>query len=255
VQLPFGAVGYRLNFFSAFHGALAIALTERIGSLYLARKGFWESAAMLGVLAALSPGGSPGFVGIIVAAMLLIEWWLQRRQRPAEMRPPLGALLAGCAVPLGTGAYMFYLNYRFGDPLAFVHASAARAREPQSPLILLSDLLITPAEGWGRAIFAGRLPLDNWIDLFCVLLFIGLGVVLLYQRRWSEGALVVIGALLPLSSGLLMSQRRYMWVLFPVFILLARWGANRWVDRAITTVSLLGLGLCTALFANWYWVG
>ncbi|MCG8349217.1 MAG: DUF2723 domain-containing protein [Chloroflexales bacterium] len=30
VQLPFGDVGYRLNFFSAFHGAFTIALTERI---------------------------------------------------------------------------------------------------------------------------------------------------------------------------------------------------------------------------------
>jgi len=27
------------------------------------------------------------------------------------------------------------------------------------------------------------------------------------------------------------------------------------LDRAITALSLLGLGLFTALFANWYWVG
>ena len=67
-------------------------------------------------------------------------------------------------------------------------------------------MLITPAEGWVRTILAGDLPLDNWIDLLCVLLFIGLGGVLFFQRRWSEGALVLIGALVPLSSGLLMSH-------------------------------------------------
>jgi hypothetical protein len=52
-----------------------------------------------------------------------------------------------------------------------------------------------------------------------------------------------------------MSQRRYMWVLFPAFIILARWGKHTWVDRIIFVVSLLLLGLFTAMFANWYWVG
>jgi len=66
---------------------------------------------------------------------------------------------------------------------------------------------------------------------------------------------VTLGTLIPFSSGLLMSQRRYVWVLFPAFILLARWGEHPWADRLITTLSLLGLGLFTALFANWYWVG
>jgi hypothetical protein len=64
-----------------------------------------------------------------------------------------------------------------------------------------------------------------------------------------------MGAIIPFSSGLLMSQRRYMWVLFPAFILLARWGKNSWVDRMVFVFSLLALGLFTAMYANWYWVG
>jgi hypothetical protein len=82
-----------------------------------------------------------------------------------------------------------------------------------------------------------------------------MGLVLLYQRRWSESIFVLLGVLIPLNSGLLMSQRRYMWVLFPAFILLARWGKHQWVDRAITILFISGLALYTALFANWYWVG
>jgi hypothetical protein len=97
--------------------------------------------------------------------------------------------------------------------------------------------------------------LNSWIDLLTVLFFIGLGCVLLRQRRWSESVLGVLGSLVPLGSGLLMSQRRYVWVLFPAFILLARWGERPWVDRAITLCSLLGLELAVALFANGYWVG
>jgi hypothetical protein len=53
---------------------------------------------------------------------------------------------------------------------------------------------------------------------------------------------------------LLNSQRRYIWVLFPAFIVFARWGEWRWVDRFITALFLAGLGLMTALFANNYWV-
>jgi len=60
---------------------------------------------------------------------------------------------------------------------------------------------------------------------------LALGCVLHRQNRWSEGALVTLGAVIPFSSGLLMSQRRYMWVLLPAFVLLARWGERRWGDR------------------------
>ena len=180
---------------------------------------------------------------------------MQRRHREPAGRPPLRALAVPAAVALGTVAYMVYLWRLFGDPLAFANASAAWGREPTSPLITIADLLQQPVEGWRAALLAGSLPLDNWIDMLAVLAFLGLGVVLLTQRRWSEGVFVVLGSLVPLSSGLLMSQRRYVWVLFPAFVLLARWGGRRWIDRTITLLFLLGLGLFTAMFANWYWVG
>jgi hypothetical protein len=150
---------------------------------------------------------------------------------------------------------MLYLWRSFGDPLAFAHASSVWGREARSPFATVAELLERPAEGWASALLAGRLPLDNWVDLLAVLLFLALGCVLLRQRRWSEGAFVSLGALIPLSSGLLMSQRRYVWVLFPALVLLARWGERPRVDRLITLSFLLGLGLFTALFANWYWVG
>ncbi len=44
-------------------------------------------------------------------------------------------------------------------------------------------------------------------------------------------------------------------VLLDVWQSMARWGGNQWVDRAVTALSLLGLGLFTAMFANGYWVG
>lgn len=246
------AVWYWLIFPTAFFGSAvyteSLFLLTAVGALYFARRGYWEVAALLGIATALTR-----FVGLIVAPLLLLEWWMQRRN--GNGNAPLWGLLAPTAVPLGTLAYMAYLWRVFGDPLAFVHGAAAWARQPASPLTTMSGLLQTPAAGWGAALLAGQIHLDNWIDLAFVLVFLLLGFVLLYQRRWSEGVFVLLGVLIPFSSGLLMSQRRYVWVLFPVFILLAQWGKRPWVDRLVTAVSLICLALFMIMFANGYWVG
>jgi hypothetical protein len=248
------AVWYFLIFPAAFFGAAvyseSLFLLAAIGALYFARRGYWEVAALLGIAAALTR-----LMGLIIAPMLLAEWWQQRWERPTESRPSSWALLAALAVPLGTLGYAAYLYRAFGDPLAFIHGAAVWERQPQSPLATIAGLLQTPEGGWWPALLAGRVHPDNWIDLGFVLLFLALGLALLLRRRWSEGLFVTLGAAVALSSGLLMSQRRYVWVLFPAFILLAQWGERPWVDRLVTAVSLLLLGLFTALFANGYWVG
>ncbi len=252
------AVWYWLIFPAAFFGTAvyseSLFLLCVIGALYFARRGYWEAAALLGIGAALTR-----LVGVIVAPMLLLEWWRQWRLAQDAAKGPLGplplAVGAALAVPLGTLAYMAYLWRVFGDPLAFIHGAAAWARQPQSPLVTIAGLLETPAGGWPAALLAGQIHLDDWFDFLGVLLFLGLGVVLLYWRQWPEAAFVLLGVGAAFSSGLLMSQRRYMWVLFPAFIVLARWGGRPWVDRVVTAVSLMLLGLFTALFANGYWVG
>ncbi len=247
-------VWYLLIFPTAFFGSAvyteSLFLLWAIGALYFARKGYWELAGIFGVAATLTR-----FIGIIVAPMLLIEWFVQRRSLEGEDRPSYLALLAPALTPLGLIAYMGYLWQMFGDPLAFLSGAAAWERVPKTPWVMIGDLLQTPAGGWWSAILAGRIHQDNWIDFSLVAVFFIIALVLLFQRSWTESFYVFAGVLVPLSSGLLMSQRRYMWVLFPAFILLARWGERPWVDRLITALSLTGLALFTALFANGYWVG
>lgn len=169
-------------------------------------------------------------------------------------RPPLFAAALACLAPVGTAAFMLFLYLRFGDLLAFVHASAAWEREPQSPISLIGRLFTGLGADWPLALSPGRIRLNDWADLAFVALFLAIGLALLAERRWPEGLLVTLGVLLPLSSGLLMSQRRYMWVLFPAFVVRARWGERRSVDQLIVALSLTLLGLFTALFANGFWV-
>lgn len=248
------AVWYLLIFPTSFFGSAiyteSLFLLMTIGALYAARRGFWESAALLGIAAALTR-----LMGLIVVPLLLLEWWAQRRTRPVTERPSWWALAAPLAAPLGTGGFMVYLWRTFGDPLAFVHGAAAWERAPQSPLVTMAELLQRPATGWWEALRLGHIHVDNWLDFGMVALFMLLAGALLINRRWSEGVFVLLGVVIPFSSGLLMSQRRYVWVLFPAFVLLAQWGKRPWLDKLITTFSLLGLALFTALFANGYWVG
>lgn len=245
-------IWYFLIFPTALFGSAiyseSLFLLCAIGALYLARRGAWESAGLLGIFAALSR-----FLGILVAPLLLVEWLMQRR-KPMFRRPGNWALGAAVVVPLGTVAYMAYLGKTFGDPLAFLHASEAWGRAASSPWTMIGDLLARPEAGWGAALAGGYIHLDNWMDFLFVGSFLVFGIILLVEKRWSEGVFVTLGALIPLFSGLLMSQRRYMWVLFPAFILLARWGEKTWVDRLLTVLFLVGLALFTALFANGYWV-
>lgn len=261
------AVWYLLIFPTSFFGSAiyseSLYLLVSIAALYLARRNQWWAAGVASIM-----GSMTRFIGILLAPLLVVEWFEQRnryREAPKNIgehksvgkrKPPDWTdLVAASLAPIGTLAYMIYLAQNFGDALAFINASNVWGRTPSNLLATLAELLARPPQGWLWALSTAALPLDNWLDLAFVIFFVLMGVVLLFQKRWSEGTYVVLGALLPFTSGLLMSQRRYMWVLFPVFILLARWGKNPWVDRTVFVVSLLLLGLFTAMFANWYWVG
>ncbi len=247
------AVWYLLIFPLSFYGSAiyteSLFLLVTIAAYYFARRGQWRTSVPFAIAATLCR-----LVGIIIVPLLLLEWWRQWRLNVGEERPSLWALLVPASAPLGLVSYMAYLWYVFGDALAFANASAAWGRVPQSPFVTVADLLQRPSTGWFNAFLSGQIHFDTWIDFTFVTVFFILGIVLLYKGRHAEAALVLLGVIIPFSSGLLMSQRRYMWVLFPAFILLAEWGEHPWVDKLITAISLPLLALFTALYANGYWV-
>ena len=252
-QVSSRAVWYLLIFPTAFFGTAiyseSVFLFLSIGALLAGRRERWWLALLLGIGATATR-----LVGIVILPLLLLEWYGQWR-RSGGGWSRLWQLVFPLATPSGLLGYMLFLGTQFGDPLGFVTGSAAWGRVAQSPLMTIQALLVPPAGGWHSAFLSGQLPLNDWLDLLFVLLFSAIGITLLAQRRWGEGLFVWSGVMLAFSSGLLMSQRRYVWVLFPAFVLLARWGDNLWVDRIITFCSLIGLGLFTALFVNGHWVG
>jgi hypothetical protein len=241
---------FPLSFFGSAIYSESVFILTSVAALYFARLAKWEFAGIFAILASLSR-----FMGIIIGPVLLIEWWVQHRRTGSGGQAPASALLAVAAAPTGLLLYMAYLGYTFGDPLAFSHGSAAWGRVPTSPLTLLAQLFENSPEGILQAFATGRIHYDNWIDFLFVALFATAGIALLIRRHWSESAFVMLGVVIAFSSGLWMSQRRYMWALFPAFLVMARWGGQEdWIDRLVTAVFLAGLAIFTVMFANGYWV-
>ena len=73
--------------------------------------------------------------------------------------------------------------------------------------------------------------------------------VLAAWRQWDLTVYTLAGVLLPLSTGSFQAMSRYVMVLFPIFLVLGRFGRHRPVDGLIRVAFPVLLGLLTAGFA------
>lgn len=60
---------------------------------------------------------------------------------------------------------------------------------------------------------------------------------------------------LPLGTGQLVSQNRYVLIVIPMYMVLTRWGRHPVFDRVWSIISLLLFGLYTILFTQGFWAG
>jgi hypothetical protein len=174
---------------------------------------------------------------------------MERRRNPPESHPrrghwPCPSCLAGNRCFHAVSASSIWRSVCI---CARVQGVGSRRR---LSAYVVSGNAAAAGRGWGASLLAGRLPHNNGIEALAVLAFLRFGGVLPHHRRWSEAVFVLLGVFAPLSSGLWMSQRRYVWVLFPAFILLARWAERPWIDRTIKTVCWLPLS-STGLFGQY----
>lgn len=90
-------------------------------------------------------------------------------------------------------------------------------------------------------------------------LFLTLFATVLSFREWKYHpglALYGLAAIwLPLGTGQLVSQNRYVLIVIPMFMVLSRWGRNPVFDRIWTIASLLLFGLYAMLFTQGFWAG
>ncbi len=243
-------------FFSAVYTeSLYLLLT--VGCAYCARRRWWAWAGVLGCLASATR-----IVGISLVALVALEWLRDNgfRFRTAHRLEAWRNLWSGfsrrgyqlvwlLAIPLGLVSQMVFLGRAFGDPIAFWTTQATFGRTGFNPLVaLIRDL--EPVFRYS----SGRLPWNVPIDLAALVLVLASSVWIGSKLGSSYAVYALIGVFVPLAGGT-GSLARYVVVLFPVFMVLAHAGRKPMIDGAIRTIWPIGLGLLTALFVCWVFVG
>lgn len=180
-----------------------------------------------------------------VALFLPLLWVAWKSQPPAR----LYRLALAFVPPLLFGGYIVWMGLSVGDPLAFFKSfSMTWGRTAGTPIQAFTVYFSgEPVSlfGWSPA----------WHDLIMTLFYLALSLFLLRDekmRLWGIFALTAI--LIPIASGSLLSMPRYGAVIFPFYILLARWA-----DRLPKQVLVYGGAAAFALlfltrFVTWHWI-
>lgn len=263
-------------FFSAVYSE-SLFLLVSVGAFLAARQGRWAWAGAFAMLAALTRNS--GILLLVPLALLFLYGPRADRAaavaaaaRPgwARLRPrhPLApqALWLGLA-PLGLALWLGWCALALGDAFAPYHAQALWLRHFEP---------LGAVDGGVRAAWLGLRQLahgaepryftDNGGDPFEVagqslmllgfLVFVLLALVGALRRLpFAYGAYAAVALAMTLSYPVdaqpLMSLPRYVVVLFPLQMWLARWAGERGgVERAVGASAVL-LGLFAAHFARW----
>jgi hypothetical protein len=254
-------------FFSAMYTESVFMLFV-IATFYYAGESQWDRAALVGALASATRN-----TGVLMALVIALEGMHQQGVRlwpvgwklrallahyRGQLRPTFKAwrsLLAAMFVPVGLLSYMAFLSNTFGDPLGFIHVQATWGREVSGAGI--TKLISNTAKSLnvGANFWAGQFDPKTLMDLAFTLGFAPLVGLALYKLRPAYGLFGLLTFVVPLSTGSVGSMTRYVLMLVPCFLLLARWGRREWVDRAVLGVFLPLLGYFTILFSHWYFAG
>jgi hypothetical protein len=221
---------------------LSMVMTEGLfflttmAAFYFARQKQWPVAGFSGALSAASRT-----IGVLLIFPLAYEWYTQRPRRWRRLLPLM-------LIPLGLGLYMLYLNAEFGDPLAFSKASAAWGRVTSIGNVRdrIQDLLADP----NLVQRALRVGIDIIITLFG-------GLVLVVLARRLRPSYIIYAAyclLVPLITLQVVSMPRYIIVVFPLFIALAKVLKKPVAFRATVLFFAVLQLVFVARWSLWYWV-
>lgn len=231
---------------SIYTESLFMALS--VASFYYARKNNWLLAGVFGFFAALTRPQ-----GIILFPVLLFEYL---EQRNFEFKKIKLGFLWNFLIPTGLGIYMYYLKIKFGNPLLFIFAQDSWGRNTSFSLKSVWDTISNYFYEFfypGSENFAYYLVKD--LDLLFFLVFLILAIVIFFKLRMSYGLYMLLSLIVPLMTSSLMSINRFVLILFPAYIYLAKISKNQIMQYSIILLFFSLFAIYTVLFTNWYWAG
>lgn len=231
-------------FGSYYTESIFLALT--VWSFYFIRRSQWVYG---GVFAGFSTAAR--IVGVALLPAYLIEFWQTKKKNIWSI---IGILL----VPVGILIYMYYLNIKTGDPLNFFNTVSIFGPQRSSTFILLPQVFyryffkIIP--GVDYSYFPNIFT--TYLEIITGVIFLILTLVAFWKMRLSYAVYLFLGYIIPTLSGSFSSFPRYVLVLFPAFILMARYvdKLSKAFKIVVFTLLFVCLGLATGLFIRGYWI-
>jgi hypothetical protein len=223
-------------------------LLMSILTFYFAEKEKWWLAGMFGVLASMTRS-----VGFLITIPIILIYLFKKKLDLRQVRLDLLPILA---IPLGVLLFMGILLLYGRHPLDFIAANRqAWPRIIAFPWWDLSRSIEMITSYDLSAFFAGNFPVRLLAGVVLVSLFLILSIIVLFKVDFSYGIYSLLSMLFFLSNPAkewqLYSNLRFIVVIFPVFILLAQYGKNKWINYLVITFSLLFL----AIFATYNGMG
>lgn len=233
-----------------FTESLFLALT--VGAFLACYRGRWWLAGVLGFLASLTRG--PGMISAL--AFVIIAWDGWRKTKGPFLSYWGAPILAGVGLPLAGGVSFLAWREAAGFP------AAAKILRQYSGLVLTNPAsgLLASVQQWIRAA-----DFTMTLEVLTALLFIGLTSVMFINPRWRKPEwLAYVAANLclflskqSLTGSSLQSLPRYVLTLFPVFVVMGDWLAQR--SRRAQFVYVTGsssiLLVFGVLYVLWVFIG
>jgi Dolichyl-phosphate-mannose-protein mannosyltransferase len=268
-------------YFSAVYTeSLFMALS--LAAVYCARRDRWLSAGLLGALATVTRVEG---VVLVVPLLLIAVWRLPTNGRSAAGEPSAGGVRAHlkrpriavawlALLPLALLAFIGYLALRYGHGLAPFQTQSefwqhqrtwpfgAAWQGAKAAWNGLRQLIQGPVPPYRIPLYTGGPSFSAMQDLY-LFAFLVLVVVAfiggLRRLHPAYSAYTFLSLALPLSDPVklspLASIPRYAMVAFPLFIWVAQVVVRRRLTVQAVAIGAVLLGLFTAEFATWLWVG
>lgn len=247
-RVAIGAICVMLVHPASLHGSVlyaeSLALLGMVGLVLGLQRGAIVSAGLWGVFAGLAR----------INALAVVPWLLFDAWRKPESRS-LSSLLARISPIFGVAFFMFYLQLEFEDASAYFHEVSVTRFGDRPAFVTVGEAVGLIAHLTGLAtgpLRGGPLPMLLY-GFACLVIYVVSLFALLRERAFGPALCVASGIGLALGSNLA-SQPRYLWVLFPAAITIARFADRPVLRYALSVASLGGLFISAVAFARWYFV-
>ena len=220
-------------------------------AFYFAEKEDWSLSGFFGILCAITrPAGT---IMIIPIGLIYLE---KKGFDPRKIRSDILPVLL---MPLGILFFMALLIKYGRPPLDFIAANHSEwDRSYAWPLYDLGRAIVQVFTATFDQFIHGQVLVKLFLSVILVSVFLVSSVDAFFGLGAGYGTYSLLSMLLFLSTPSktypLYSGLRFVVVIFPVFILFAKFGKNKYVDHFIVTFSLLLLGILAVYYGMGAWL-